>query len=213
MDLCCELKQVRSDTSVAPSKRSLSTTLTRLNGGMTFQQVLSSQEPETPWHLHSTCMLWRMAWGQKDSEHSVRGAYSLCSQRLQSCNKRCTEGVQKSYQPFDQPHCYEDSLVGVLQTAPWLVLGHPQMFVKKPHHRTGCHYTLTTGNLLCIREINYTTTSICIHYCSYCRINHISGISTCIAIYMALLSVDKLTVQTFSLWQVRGSQLIYIHIY
>lgn len=59
-----ELHEIRgcSDTSVAPSKRSLRTTPTRLNGGMTFQQVFNSQDPETPWHLHSTCMLWRMAW-------------------------------------------------------------------------------------------------------------------------------------------------------
>lgn len=35
-------------TSVAPSKRSFSTMPTRLNGGITFQQVLSSQDPDTP---------------------------------------------------------------------------------------------------------------------------------------------------------------------
>lgn len=74
MCLSTELKNFCSHTSVAPSKRSLRTTPTRLNGGMTFQQVLNSQEPETPWHLHSTCMLCRMAWGWHTGEYSARGA-------------------------------------------------------------------------------------------------------------------------------------------
>ena len=33
--------------------------------GATFQQVLSVQLPETPWHLHTICILWLAIWKQK----------------------------------------------------------------------------------------------------------------------------------------------------
>lgn len=69
-------------------------------------------------------------------------------------NRAAIHVLQVLYQPSDQPRYYGDSLVGVLLTAPWLVLVHPQMFGRKPHHRTGCHCTLTTENLLCVRETN-----------------------------------------------------------
>lgn len=48
--------------SVAPSNFSFKTLPTFRNGGMAFQQVFTSQDPETPWHLHSTRMLLRMAY-------------------------------------------------------------------------------------------------------------------------------------------------------
>lgn len=49
-------------TSVAPSNFSFRTFPTLRNGGMAFQQVFTSHDPETPWHLHSTRMLLRMAY-------------------------------------------------------------------------------------------------------------------------------------------------------
>lgn len=55
--------------------------------------------------------------------------------------------------------------MGAQLTAPWHVLVHPQMFGRKPHHRTGCHCTLTTGNLLCMREI--VLKEGCVHYHSH----------------------------------------------
>ncbi|TNN78547.1 hypothetical protein EYF80_011142 [Liparis tanakae] len=55
---------LRCSTSVAPSNFSLMTLPTLRKGGMAFQQVLTSQDPDTPWHLHSTRMWDKMACGE-----------------------------------------------------------------------------------------------------------------------------------------------------
>lgn len=133
-------------TSVAPSKRSLRTTPTRLNGGITFQQVLNSQDPETPWHLHSTCMLCRMALAYKES-----GCKS---------NSETNWDLSKQCWPFVRPRCCGGSWVAALLTALWPVRVHLQMFGRKPRRRTGCHCSRTTGNLQCktvpITHLNLT---------------------------------------------------------
>ena len=41
-------------------------TLTILKEATDLQQVLSSQDPETPWHLHSTFMLRSKSWNERD---------------------------------------------------------------------------------------------------------------------------------------------------
>lgn len=120
---------------MAPSKRSLSTTPTRLNGGMTFQQVLSSQDPDTPWHLHSTCMLWRMAWGgdnqnlQKKSVNSHR-ELEICKDIGDVANLSTRLVVVEVH---ERPACWqplgslrfihkclrESHTIGQVVTAPW----------------------------------------------------------------------------------------------
>lgn len=51
----------RGSTSVAPSNFSFSAWPTWRKGGTARQHVFTSQEPDTPWHLHSTRMCVRIA--------------------------------------------------------------------------------------------------------------------------------------------------------
>ncbi|KAK3908648.1 NAD(P)H-quinone oxidoreductase chain 4, chloroplastic [Frankliniella fusca] len=52
-------------TSTAAWKRSLSAEPTTRKSGAARQHVRSSQDPDTPWHLHRTCMLVLTAWNTK----------------------------------------------------------------------------------------------------------------------------------------------------
>lgn len=56
---------------------------------MTLQQVRTSQEPDTPWHLHSTFMWARSAWGaegvcQTDLGHDVGRLPRACEPQAAS---------------------------------------------------------------------------------------------------------------------------------
>jgi len=53
---------LRNVTFLALSYRSRSRPATSRNGGIFSQQVFTVQEPDSPWHLHSSRMASRMAW-------------------------------------------------------------------------------------------------------------------------------------------------------
>lgn len=55
-------------TKAAPSNEFLSLVPTSLNDGKDLQHVFSSQEPDTPWHLHSCCMFFSSTCWKKPPE-------------------------------------------------------------------------------------------------------------------------------------------------
>lgn len=122
-------------TSVAPSKRSFNTDPTRRNGGMTFQQVLSSHDPETPWHLHSTFMLWRIAWKRNKKTVKNQNTLTVWFQPV----KNILPSVPLRY-------C-ECSLVAVPTTCLLLSLARPRSSERAQRRTTGYRNSLTTGNL------------------------------------------------------------------
>jgi len=77
----CFKKKLPNRNLIIFYQRNLS--LTFLNEATDLQQVLSSQEPETPWHLHSTFMFRSKSWKEEKTKFliiiqvslTIRGGY------------------------------------------------------------------------------------------------------------------------------------------